>query len=969
MNPFLPCGINEAKFGATFKLRPSPIMNYLKYAICVSIAMVLVASGLATPVIDPIANVTVPAGKSLILPVTATSTTGLPLTYSVVSSTNSFAVVVHTNNPFWQLSVAQAAASNAPGAYQTPFRGGEATVTNVGNLTFMLFPEYAPHTLNVFQGLTTSAYFNSNTIFHRVVTNFVIQGGDARTNGSGHLVFTYDDEFNPQAIFSGNGQLGLANSGKNANGSQFFVTTGSQRALDFGYTLFGQLVRGFDVLTNISNTAVDTNSRPLADVIIQQAVYVMDTTDAVLTLTATNRAGRTGTITVIATDSAGASATNTFTAATVNDTNSNNEAFFYTNTVTKLVGPKNTTLTNFITATELDGDQLYWFPGFADPTSANGAPNSSYNLSNSIYKTLTYNVTNVQGKIQLFLVPATNYVGPVRVYFDVSYNSQWNLYQQYGLTLPAYGERLYTFAFGDTPITGQSNQVSVLAAVPFANVLLATFTNGVPGSAGTNFTAVINWGDNSTNSVIATTNSTGLKGVLGSHAYTYPGTYPVYVQVQSAIGASATILSFVNVTNQLSPATNQVTVQVAGQGTVLPGYTNGTLVMGDSYSITAYPSNLWFLMNWTDQNGFVLGTSSNLTFTMSPGLSLTANFAVIAQPTLTIVSPTNGQLITNLYSTLPTVTGTAADNAIVASVWYQANAGGWQQATGTTSWAASFVPQYGVTNVFQAYSVNNFGYVSTTNVLFVKYLAGAYLTIRTNGLGSIVPNLNQQLLPLGTNYALTVTPRTGFVVSNWMMFTNGLGAPATNSATLQFTMATNLTLLANLTDVSRPTNTITAPTNGQHMTNALATIVGTAIDNWGLAGVWYQLNNGAWTAPATANSWSNWTARVELQAGANSLKAYAVDLGGNFSATNSVSIISSNTFKLQLAFTNAVPLRTNGLAFSLQLSTGLNGYILYSTDLVGWNILTNFVGTNVTLNFRDPAATNSSQRFYRAVVP
>jgi hypothetical protein len=106
-----------------------------------------------------------------------------------------------------------------------------------------------------------------------------------------------------------------------------------------------------------------------------------------------------------------------------------------------------------------------------------------------------------------------------------------------------------------------------------------------------------------------------------------------------------------------------------------------------------------------------------------------------------------------------------------------------------------------------------------------------------------------------------------------------------------------------------------------------------------------------------------------LQAGANSLKAYAVDLGGNFSATNSVSIISSNTFKLQLAFTNAVPLRTNGLAFSLQLSTGLNGYILYSTDLVGWNILTNFVGTNVTLNFRDPAATNSSQRFYRAVVP
>jgi hypothetical protein len=154
------------------------------------------------------------------------------------------------------------------------------------------------------------------------------------------------------------------------------------------------------------------------------------------------------------------------------------------------------------------------------------------------------------------------------------------------------------------------------------------------------------------------------------------------------------------------------------------------------------------------------------------------------------------------------------------------------------------------------------------------------------------------------------------------------------------------------------------------MTNALATVVGTAGDNWKVAGVWYQLNNnGAWNPTATTNGWTNWTTTLQLTAGTNTVKAYAMDLAGNFSTTNSVSVVSSNTFKLQLAFTNTLPLKTNGLVFSLQLSTGLNGHIQVSTNLTSWITLTNFVGTNSTITFRDPAATNSPRRFYRAVVP
>jgi hypothetical protein len=182
-------------------------------------------------------------------------------------------------------------------------------------------------------------------------------------------------------------------------------------------------------------------------------------------------------------------------------------------------------------------------------------------------------------------------------------------------------------------------------------------------------------------------------------------------------------------------------------------------------------------------------------------------------------------------------------------------------------------------------------------------------------------------------------------------------------------MASNLTLQVNFADVARPINRIIAPTPGQHMTNALATVVGTAIDNWKVAGVWYQLNNGAWNATSTTNVWTNWTATVELSSGTNILKAYALDPGGNFSTTNSVSFVSSNAFKLQLAFTNALPLKSNGLVFSLELSIGLNGHIQVSTNLTRWTTLTNFVGTNSTLNFRDAAATNSNHRFYRAVIP
>ncbi len=514
-------------------------------------ALELVGRAVATPVIDPIGSVTLPAGKSLILPVTASSPGGRPLTFTAVSSTNRITVELHTNNPFWKMSVVQAAPANAPGAFQTPFRGGVATVTNVGDLTFMLFRDVAPHTVDVIQGLTAGGLYTSNTIFHRVIPGFVIQGGDPSTNGTGGPVFRYDDEFNPGAIFSGNGQLALANTGKDTDGSQFFVTQGPQRALDFDYTIFGQLLRGFNVLTNIINTPTNGASRPFADVIITRASFVPDNFDTVLTLTGTNLAGVTGTISVIADDGAGGRATNTFTATTVTDTNSNGQPFLYGSTptnfftattvsdavndppilnrpaVTTLIIPVNGSLTNALSAFDLEKNPIYYAV-------------QAYDINTYFFSSMTsFNGTNGQ----FILVPYPGYSGPLNYSFAVSPNT--------GFT--QYDSQTITFAVGDTALTAFATNFVVPALISFTNQLVATFTNGVANSTADNFAASINWGDNSISSAIIATNL-NWKEVRGAHTYTNAGTYPVYVTIQSALGITATVVATASVPPSLTLA-------------------------------------------------------------------------------------------------------------------------------------------------------------------------------------------------------------------------------------------------------------------------------------------------------------------------------------------------------------------------------------------------------------------------------
>jgi hypothetical protein len=412
-------------------------------------------------------------------------------------------------------------------------------------------------------------------------------------------------------------------------------------------------------------------------------------------------------------------------------------------------------------------------------------------------------------------------------------------------------------------------------------------------------------------------------------------------------------------------------VQTAGLGTVSPNYSNAVLAVGQSFSMTATPGSGFVFTNWTGGTSLPLGWLTNGTtvkFMMQSDLTLQANFIDISKPTLSITNLASGQRVSNAVFI---VKGKAGDNWQVSNVLCQINGGDWSSATNInnwTNWAAGVVLVPGTNNV-AAYSVDTTGNLSTTNRLSFQYVVTNQLGLRASGLGTISPNYSNAWLNIGQNYSITATPGSGFIVTNWTISTNWLGAQITNKATVQFMMASNLTLQVNFADVTKPTLTVSSPTSGQHMTNALANLKGTASDNWKVAGVWYQLNGNAWALAATTNGFTNWTKTVTLAAGTNTFKIYALDLGGNYSTTNNLSVLSSNDFKLLLTFAAGQPLGTNGLNFVLQVSTNVSGHIQVSTNLLNWVSLTNFLGTNGTLNFRDPAATNYNSRYYRAVIP
>ncbi len=137
----------------------------------------------------------------------------------------------------------------------------QATIhTNHGAIEVELFDEDAPKTVENFRKLASDGFYDG-VIFHRVIKDFMIQGGDPNGTGTGGPGYTFEDEFNQHKIVRG--ALAMANAGPNTNGSQFFiVTTDAAPWLDGKHTVFGQVTGGMDVVDKIEGLPTDGRDRP-----------------------------------------------------------------------------------------------------------------------------------------------------------------------------------------------------------------------------------------------------------------------------------------------------------------------------------------------------------------------------------------------------------------------------------------------------------------------------------------------------------------------------------------------------------------------------------------------------------------------------------------------------------------------------------------------------------------------------------
>tara|TARA_B100000003_G_scaffold175971_1_gene164971 strand:- start:317 stop:958 length:642 start_codon:yes stop_codon:yes gene_type:complete len=141
--------------------------------------------------------------------------------------------------------------------------------TNLGDMTIEFFTDDAPITVNNFISLSKDGYYD-NVIFHRVISGFMIQGGDPSGTGHGdygkYPGYKFDDELNNQRPYE-KGILAMANAGPNTNGSQFFIMH-VDYPLPYSYTIFGQVVDGFDVIDKIASVETDSADKPTTDVVI-----------------------------------------------------------------------------------------------------------------------------------------------------------------------------------------------------------------------------------------------------------------------------------------------------------------------------------------------------------------------------------------------------------------------------------------------------------------------------------------------------------------------------------------------------------------------------------------------------------------------------------------------------------------------------------------------------------------------------
>ncbi len=628
----------------------------------------------AAPVFDPAvpfdpANPSdpyqVPIGKAIVIPLTATDSDGFPLSYTVTSSNPNVLPRVRTGDPHLKLSVSYAGSSASDPAF-------------AGNLEFILFRDLTPKTASIIAGLAEGGFYspksgtaNGSTqtrtvIFHRVVKNFVIQAGDPNgelpdptaplaspgsplsasnpptvrvDRGPG---FAFDNEYHPALIFAGLGQLAMANSGFDGNfhgtdGSQFFVTTSATRLLDFNYTIFGQLIRGFDLLAAANNVPVGPQpfnpftspydpvqqapneevSKPKTDIQITGAHVFANNTDAVLLLSAVAPTSSPAILTVTADDGHGGKTTTTLKVSAVVDT-TNSPPFV--SALDDRVAAPGSAITLPLTVTDLEYDYV----------STNSAiSNASASNPSGFTGITSRNTVAVVGNSQ-YVDPLTqktaSYIGPLDLYVEA---------QQYDPTFrPGLDQQQTsrTYSAAEISVGGEALVATPLivqgvAGAPLTSVAVVSYVVPGVGAKPGDLTATIDWGDGSYTTGLNTaqppqfvvtpapaTAGTAIADphpgskaiqITGSHTYAHGGVYPITVNFVDPAGLDVPNSQVTNTVTSTACITDP-SQTVSAVGTALsftsPKVTNAVVAsFSDSASTAGIdPAGYTATVNWGD---------------------------------------------------------------------------------------------------------------------------------------------------------------------------------------------------------------------------------------------------------------------------------------------------------------------------------------------------------------------------------
>jgi cyclophilin family peptidyl-prolyl cis-trans isomerase len=251
----------------------------MRFRLAVGFCFVPLAA-FAQPTLPPIGDIPVRGGSPLLLVLDAEGEG--PLTYTVESSDPIVTPTILAGNRSLRMRVA-----------------------GFGEMVFQLFDFAARRATDLIVELADSGFYDG-VIFHRVIDNFVIQGGDPTGEGTGGSPLgAFDDQFHVDLQHNRTGILSMAKSFDDTNDSQFFITEGPQRHLDFNHTIFGILVEGESVRQAISGVPVGANDRPVSNVTIELAQSFIDEENAVVLLKAPEGATGAADLTVVVRNDAG----------------------------------------------------------------------------------------------------------------------------------------------------------------------------------------------------------------------------------------------------------------------------------------------------------------------------------------------------------------------------------------------------------------------------------------------------------------------------------------------------------------------------------------------------------------------------------------------------------------------------------------------------------------------------------------